>query len=110
MKTSSIVIAAALLCGPAFAQDSWTGPDKQKHFAFSFGFGFVARGVFPELTAPQAIAVGMIPGIVKELADSGNGGKFSGKDLAWDLAGAAAGVYIGGLVIGPRSIRYSMAF
>ena len=110
MMRALIAIAAALLCTTASAQDNWTGPDKKQHFAFSFAFGFVARGVFPNLTAPQAIAVGMIPGIVKEFADSGNGGKFSGKDLVWDLAGAAAGVYIGGLVIGPRSIRYTTTF
>ena len=105
-----IALAAALLCTTAAAQDSWTGPDKKQHFAFSFAAGFLARGIFHELTAPQAIAVGMIPGVIKEIADSGNGGKFSGKDLVWDLAGAAAGVYIGGLVIGPRSIRYTTTF
>ena len=110
MKRYIVAIAAGLIATSAISQDSWTGADKQKHFAFSFGAGFLARGIFPDLTAQQAVAVGMIPGIVKEFADSGNGGKFSGKDLVWDLAGAAAGVYIGGLVIGPRSIRYSMAF
>ena len=89
---------AALDCR---AQDTWTGPDKKKHFAVS-----VVSGVFARQLAPHnelaAFGVAMVPGLLKELVDAGQrGNKFSTKDLVADALGAYAGVKLGGLMIAP---------
>ncbi|ALS13723.1 hypothetical protein AOU28_20060 [Pseudomonas aeruginosa] len=72
----ALLVAACLLLGGCshFAEDDWLGEDRgarQARFGLSFSLAF---------------------GVGKELYDSRSAGSgWSWKDLAWDLAGAAAG-------------------
>ncbi len=77
-------------------KQSWFGVDKVKHFCVSAlvqSVGFSAsravgldRGVSQAAGAGAVIAVG----VVKEVHDRRRGGRFSGRDLVWDAAGAAS--------------------
>ncbi len=109
-----IVLGAAaiamIFAPPARAQDSWSGPDKTVHFAVSAVLGVAAINQWPD--RPMfAWGVAMIPGVLKEASDRGTTG-FSGKDLAANAIGAAAGVYLGGWIIqrqrGATVIAYSI--
>ena len=114
----ALVFVCVLLFAPlCVAQDSWTGPDKKKHFAVSAAAGFLCKGFFPPARDSDLIAVGcgVLPGLVKEIGDAQEeGNRFSGKDLAWDLAGAFVGVKLGGLMISRHgsttTVAYSMSF
>lgn len=90
---SLLVMVGVAAYSPAFAQDTWTGSDKKLHFGVSFVLGYATGNQWPD-NKPLAIGVAMIPGILKEVADSQKGGSgFSSKDLVWDLVGATLGVY-----------------
>jgi len=93
-----LAILALLISTSSFAEDSWTGPDKQMHFAGSFMFGFIAGAVFPDEPLWVRYAAGMAPGIAKELTDIGGSG-FSYKDLVADFLGVVAGEYTGGFMV-----------
>jgi putative lipoprotein len=96
-----IVTALALTAAlSAHAQDSWTGPDKVKHFGLSLGMGAVGTLAFQ---SPRAGFVGcMSVGVAKEVYDARTPGRTASvKDLAADAAGCAAGAYLGGLMIVP---------
>ena len=99
-----------LLLPPALVQaDEWTGEDKQQHFAVSAVLGVAAYSQ----THDRAKAFGwaMVPGLLKEIADSqSDGNQFSGKDLAWDALGAAVGVQAGHWMISPEQIAWVKAF
>lgn len=74
--------------------DSWTGSDKSYHFFGSAIVGFAVGRIYPNEPL-KAFGWAMVPGVLKEVSDIGGTG-FSGKDLVWDAAGAALGVYAGG--------------
>lgn len=109
---AGIVAAAALVtCGTAHANpnDRWLGQDKAKHFAVSAGLGFAAGFVTND--PYKQFALGMAPGLAKEVYDSRKGGSgFSVKDLAWDAAGVYVGMRVHGLVVTPRKITYTKEF
>lgn len=89
--------------------DDWSGPDKAKHFAVSALLGSAAYAYTDDRT--KAFGLAMIPGVIKEIADSqSDGNSFSGKDLVWNAIGAGFGVQIGHWVIGPGEINFTMAF
>ncbi len=81
--------------------DRWLGPDKWRHLVVSaLAHSAVysaarASGTSPANAQRIAIPVAVGVGLGKELRDRRPGGSgFSGRDLAWDLAGvglAAAG-------------------
>jgi uncharacterized protein YfiM (DUF2279 family) len=79
---------------PAQAADAWFAEDKLKHFftsAFvqSMGYGSLrATGVSHPLALAGASAATATLGIGKEVWDAHGHGTPSGKDLAWDAAGA----------------------
>lgn len=111
MKTRLLLAALlALLLPPAVqAEDDWSGTDKSRHFAVSAVLGAVAGAHMENRWA--AFGVAMIPGLVKELADSHkDNGRFSGKDLAADALGAALGVQLGHWWVSPRGVAYRAAF
>lgn len=100
-------LAAALLLSslalPAAAQDSWTGPDKPKHFAVSLAAGFLAQGILGDRVPRWGVfAAALAPGVLKELSDD----KVSVKDLVVDAVGAATGIYVSGLVIRSHAVSY----
>lgn len=105
--------ALALFAGflaPACAQDSWTGEDKKTHFAVSLAFGFVGGRAYPDEPL-KGFAVGIAPGVIKEILDSRPGGSgFSMKDLAWDALGAALGSQFGGWTVRKYGIAYQTSF
>lgn len=98
------IIVAACAAQPARA-DSWTGPDKAKHFAVSAGLGLAAaelarRDVLPCKGELCAVAAATLPGLLKELSDSRAGGSgFSYKDMVFNLAGAYVGVKLYGVFV-----------
>lgn len=113
-RTLGLCIIGLLACCPSWAQDSWSGPDKKLHFAFSAVVGFAAVNQWPD-NKPKAFLVAMAPGLLKEIMDAQRGGTgFSGKDLTADALGAAFGVYTGGWLIsrnqGTTKVAYATAF
>ena len=90
----------ALLFSLAFGAqgdgDRWFGADKVKHFLTS---AFVQSATYATLQAAGvergpalagASVVTLSAGVGKEWLDRRRGGPFSGRDLAWDVAGAGA--------------------
>jgi putative lipoprotein len=76
--------------------DGWIGRDKVKHFLLS---AFVQSVAYSSLQAAGvergpalagASAMTLSVGVAKEVVDRRRGGAFSGRDLAWDAAGAGA--------------------
>ena len=91
---SILFLVLALVSGPIQAQDSWTGSDKNKHFAVSLALGGLASSVTD--SKPKAFMLAMAPGIAKELYDmKQTGNRFSYKDVVWDAVGAYAGITTG---------------
>jgi putative lipoprotein len=76
--------------------DAWLGPDKLQHFftsAFiqSFGYGVLRRaGADNGQALAGASVVTLTAGVGKELVDRRLRREFSGRDLAWDVAGAGS--------------------
>ena len=95
-----------LLHSPAArAEDPWWDQDKGLHLAVS---GALGAGVYTTLWLagddPRplrlvlATGLALLPGVAKEIYDSGQPGNlFSGKDMLWNAVGAVAGV---GLALG----------
>lgn len=97
-----------LLAVPAAAEerdtsiDPWLGRDKASHLALSFslvGFGYHLARMEDgqERMAARALSLGatLTLGLSKELWDRRRpGGRFSYKDLIFDLAGAGLGLII----------------
>lgn len=82
------------------ADDPWFGPDKAKHFVAGalMGAGGTAVALHNDADDPEAVLVGVgfaiTVGAGKEWVDRNVRKTFwSWKDLAWDLAGAAAGAF-----------------
>lgn len=110
MKIAIVLLA---LAGPACAQDSWGGADKREHFIIGSIIGAVGTGVSGSMWTGFAIGAGA--GVLKESLDTQKtGGKFSGKDVAATMLGAAVGVAVGGLVIrysqGTTQVAYTTRF
>ena len=106
-KISALIISI-LTASPALAESYAFEQDKQKHFVG----GGVLAGLTTIITKDPVIGIGVAAtaGILKELYDRKHGGRFSTADVVWTVAGGVAGAYVGGLIITPRSITYSMAF
>lgn len=82
--------------GPAQA-DPWLAEDKLRHFALSFAatemsFGAARLVVGRDTALPAAATTALALGLAKELRDRRAGGRFSFRDLAWNIAGVTAGV------------------
>lgn len=81
---------------PKPASDAWFSPDKAKHFMLA---GFVESSVFAALESAGmsrenaivgAVGVAAAVSLGREVHDRKVKNQFSFRDLAWDLAGAAA--------------------
>lgn len=78
------------------APDRWFGPDKVRHFFTSALLQSVGYGTLRAMDVEHgaalvgASAVTAAFGIGKEVSDRRRGYGFSGRDLVWDAAGAAA--------------------
>lgn len=82
------------------AQDSWSGPDKIKHFFISafieslaFG-GLQASGAERNTAFAGAIATTAAFALAREVYDKRTKGIFSIPDLTWDAAGAGAALLV----------------
>ncbi|ENY9926127.1 YfiM family lipoprotein [Pseudomonas aeruginosa] len=96
----ALLVAACLLLGGCshFAEDDWLGEDKALHFASSAALAAAGmqmahdRGLRGVRQARFGLSFSLAFGVGKEFYDSRSAGSgWSWKDLAWDLAGAAAG-------------------
>jgi len=92
------VLIASLLLGSEARADRWWGVDKAQHLGLSAAmasawYATSALGDDPRpLRVALAAGLALVPGLLKELYDSGRPGKaFSPQDLTWNLVGAAAG-------------------
>ena len=113
IKTKSFLPTVLMLCGSAAVlngqtlektgfPDRWLGRDKLAHFAVSLAaVGFANHWLKAESAeAPvrarnTAVAFSLSLGIVKELHDGAQkGNRFSFKDLAADILGAAVGTVL----------------
>ena len=105
------ILTAAIVLLPTFATaDEWTGKDKTLHF-----IGGAAVGAAVTIATDRrdyGIAAGAAVGLAKELYDTQHRDKHtpSVKDFVVTVAGAAAGAYVGGLIIKPRFVGYQAAF
>ncbi len=76
--------------------DRWTGSDKVKHFLAaaaiqSLAYAALHRNDTTRRAALwQASMVTTAASLGKEIVDQRRGGRFSGRDLAWDAGGAGA--------------------
>lgn len=81
------------------AYDTWTGSDKVLHAAVGAGTGLIIYGIAEGqgFAHPRAagFAAGCGLGIAKEAMDS----RFSSKDAVVTCLGAAAGAYLGGVMV-----------
>ena len=112
--TIKTIAACALLAmsAAASAQDRWNGDDKPKHVAASAVSAVIVESMFAQTLHPvERFGLAMIPGIVKELADTRRGGSgFSGKDIAADALGVLGGMAFHGLVIRPNYVGVNVKF
>jgi uncharacterized protein YfiM (DUF2279 family) len=81
------------------APDKWVAEDKLRHFAYSYTITTMTSATARVVTGRNesvaiGAAVGVIAGIGKEIYDSRRRGGASFRDLVWDLAGVAVGVYV----------------
>lgn len=104
-----IVAAVAALTVSAHA-DTWTGQDKAKHLAVSAALGTVTGAAIEH--KGWAFAAALVPGAVKEAYDMGHPATHnaSWRDMAANALGAAAGVYLGGVVIRQHFVGYQTTF
>lgn len=76
--------------------DRWIARDKFLHFAVAAAIQSVAHAVLRREDTSRATAlwrataVTAAASIGKEVVDQRRGGRFSGRDLAWDAGGAGA--------------------
>ncbi len=105
-----LIAILAIICGPAFAQDSWTGPDKVKHLAV--GAGISAAVMAATKDERLAFAAGCGAGVAKELYDAQHRDVHtpSGKDLVVTCIGAAIGTKTTSLIFTARGIKYRTVF
>jgi uncharacterized protein YfiM (DUF2279 family) len=82
------------------AGDAWLGEDKVRHLSMSyalvvFGTG-AARGAGIDARPAEFAAVvgAAAAGVLKEVHDRARGGIFSYRDIAWNVAGIAAGILV----------------
>jgi uncharacterized protein YfiM (DUF2279 family) len=95
--TATILLALTLSANPPAP---WFGEDKIRHFLTSFVATSMAASVarFAGLETRQSMivggAIGTGVGIWKELYDVRRGGRVSGGDLVWNLAGVGTATLI----------------
>lgn len=82
--------------------------DKQKHFAVSTVLGASARAVTAD--PAKAFALGIAPGVAKELVDMTGRGCASWNDMAWNAAGVGLGLYTTNWIIGPGKVIFFSEF
>lgn len=80
--------------------DPWFAEDKAKHFFMAFaatGFAYGAArsvGLGSDAALVTAGTGTMAAGVGKELHDRRAGGRFSTRDLVWNVVGIAAGLVV----------------
>ena len=90
-------------------EDDWLGKDKAAHFGISAAVGFAAYSYTEDKMT--AFGIAMVPGLLKEVADSQKeGGRFSEKDLAWDAVGAFVGVQAGEWTFNKNGVSWGASF
>jgi uncharacterized protein YfiM (DUF2279 family) len=106
-KLFFLVVLFLLIQRPASA-DSWTSRDKLNHFAFSAVIASAAAKSHGPMTGA---AIGLVPGVVKELADMGGAGTPSMKDMAWNAVGAMTGALLpSGFLVVPTTNQSGLFF
>jgi uncharacterized protein YfiM (DUF2279 family) len=102
------MMLAAFPCANSFAFD-----DKTAHFGISALFGAGAETVLHYRTDFEDVErvalgtlLGSVPGLAKEIIDSQeDGNKFSGGDMAADVAGAFSGAFLSNLFNNAIQVR-----
>jgi hypothetical protein len=92
--------------------------DKHAHVAYSALAGLAATALAPSATPATRFALALVPGVLKELNDARNPGPgrtgWCNRDMLANALGAAAGVYVGGLVVRATrdgaAVSYSRSF
>lgn len=103
----SLLAGSAQACGPH--RDDWFGEDKAKHFGVSFAVGVATSRVTSDEWS--AFGLALLPGLAKELYDSGQDcNRFSWKDMGWNAAGAYVGVRTGNWIFSPSGVAYRASF
>jgi len=105
-----MIFAGLVFVHDAVRADTWTGKDKQDHFAGSAILGMGASQVFDNKL--QAFGAVLLVGAAKEGYDYKHPQNHtaSWKDFAADAAGAVVGVYYGGCILRQRSILCGVQF
>lgn len=88
------------------AADSWTSIDKANHFAYS---AVMSSAAVKSHGQAVGVAIALVPGVVKELADMGGAGTPSMKDMAWNVVGAMTGAVLpAGFLVVPTTNQSGM--
>lgn len=104
---ASIVLASASLNAVACKDSLSFEADKQKHFAVSVALGAAGRTLSDD--PYKAFAIGIAPGIAKEVYDI-KYGCASVYDLAWDALGVGVGLTGTNIIIRHNFIGYKTPF
>lgn len=101
MNAAALALCLCLSLSGQPPRDRWFAEDKVKHFVASFvvtsasASAARAAGLEPAPSAWVGAGVGTGIGVWKELRDVGRRGETASlRDLAWDLAGVAAGTAV----------------
>lgn len=93
------IILALSACTDAQA-DSWTGRDKQMHFAAGAAVALPVTLITRDVS--HGIVAGCAVGVAKELADKYRPSHVASyRDAIVTCAGAAVGAYLGGVIVAP---------
>lgn len=110
---------AAVLFGADHGSAQTIGPDKYMHVAGSAALStgallLIDRGHAPESCKDRrklcAFAAALSVGVVKELLPYPLNHGFDWQDIAADAIGAAAGIWLHGIIIRPRFVGYTTTF
>jgi uncharacterized protein YfiM (DUF2279 family) len=108
MKRFALVLTVFLISSEA-AADKWNSSDKAEHFVVSAAIGTLSAIHIENKW--HAFGVALIPGLVKELYDASQPRKrFSGKDMAINVLGAAVGVQIGHWIVTRDGVGFAAVF
>lgn len=112
LKNLIIAVSIALFAVTAQARcttnDSWRGPDKQKHLAVGVAIGTVGTLVFKD--PKKAVLIGVAVAAAKEVYDSTGRGTCSFQDFAVTAIGATAAAYGTAWIVTPRYIGYRIEY
>lgn len=106
--TMLLAISSSVFAGTCTIKDSWTGPDKTKHFAAGAIIGGAGTLVFKDPDYGFALGAGI--GVLKEIYDKQHSNHTcSFQDFGVTMLGAGVGAYGTYWIITPKFVGFAKA-